>query len=345
MVEITSRFMVFQMPSTNAPHRTLLASNEVVIVSESDQSRATGDQAAYSDATGVFELTGNAEWQSEQGLVRGDTLRFDRTNEVFNALNNAFLRLPLAGLGGSMAVAQWLDATNTAPESAQFIEVTCREIDYTTSRVQFRDGVVADLFGGPQLLGRMHSSLLTLSTNVEGRRIVAEGGVKLVQVPTLMPNGVTVDKQLDCELATVNIGTNGLIRSMIAETNVLFRQTERLADPIPPTQMELAAEIITANFAPHTNQVDSVIAERQVVITQNTGGAKGDRAVYDREKDSLLLTGDVTLESPRGILSAPAAILRHFGLWPGKLNQIQLPASGGPRPGLNPDRNAGGTPN
>jgi hypothetical protein len=188
--------------------------------------------------------------------------------------------------------------------------------------------VRARLLSGPLLLGRMNCGMLTLSTNDSGQRLHAEYGVRIEQLPALNAKGNWESKTLNCEVATMLLRTNGLVQSMIAESNVVVTLADRPTDRDAPTLTELAAEILTAVFAPNTNQVDTVVAERSVVITQETGGAQGDKAVYDRRADSLLVTGNVVLKRPRLTLSSPAAMLKHFGLWPSGINR---PANPSPR--------------
>jgi lipopolysaccharide export system protein LptA len=331
-VEIAARFMDFKLPGTNQPNRALLASNEVVILSPADRSRAQGERASYSDATGIFELTGGATWQSEDRLIEGTSFFFERTNRTFRVRDQTHVRVPLSSLGDNAFLRQMFPGTN-AMGTNYYLEVFSRDLDYEPDALAFHQDVHLQLLETNRTLGRMSCSNLTLhlaSNRVS--RIVAEGGVFMEQLPALLANGNTVEKQLVSGQFTVHLGTNGQVLRMLAETNVLIRQIERQpANPLP-LQTDLTAEVVTAWFSALTNELERVVANEHVVIDQSSGRARGDQAEYTRATDNLVLSGHVTLETPNGWLNAPAAILKHFGLWPGPLEHLSVPVRNAERP-------------
>jgi lipopolysaccharide export system protein LptA len=328
-VEITSLFMDVHLPSTNQPARTVLASNQVVIVNPADQSQATGQRAFYSEQTGILELTGMARWESGGRLLTGDAFYYERTNQVFRAQPNAYVRLPLSSLGSNALVSQLFQSTtNTTPAATQFLELFSDQFLFRPGQIRFQDRVRGVLWQEDQVIGRLFCGDLTLHlASNQMERIVAQNQVVMEQPPALSSRSNLVEKHLTCEWFAAFLDTNGHVRQLMAQTNVLIRQTEypSSSSTNQPLRTDLRADVVTAWFAEYTNDVDRIVAENNVLIEQVAGRAKGSRAVYSRAEDTLVLSGEVVLETPTGLLNAPAAILKHFGLWPGRLSQLGLP--------------------
>lgn len=330
-VEITAGYLE-TLPAyvaTNLTGRTLLASNDVVIVSPSDQGRASGRYATYSELTGLFELHGEAAWAGEdEREVKGDSFHFNQTNQTFQVLGQSYLKLPMSSFGSNSPVAGMFQGSSTNRENAgaDYLEIHSDHIHYETNRLHFGDQVRMFLRRGDELLGRMNCRLLTLwMTNREVGSIVAERDVLMEQLPMLAGGSNRVEKSLSSEWFTVFMNTNGLIREMVAQTNVLIRQVEHDPTKTVPIKTDLSSETVTAFFAPDTNTVERIVADGNVVIDQPAGKATCHQAVYTQASNNLMLEGDVRLERPQGLLNAPAVLLRHFNLWPGRVNRLNVP--------------------
>ena len=63
------------------------AERDVVIFLKKDKSKATGDKAVFTSATGMMELTGNSYIETENGYLVGDVIVWDRNGNTLNATN------------------------------------------------------------------------------------------------------------------------------------------------------------------------------------------------------------------------------------------------------------------
>ena len=63
------------------------AEKDVVIFLKKDKSKATGDKAVFTSATGMMELTGNSYIETENGYLVGDVIIWDRNANKLNATN------------------------------------------------------------------------------------------------------------------------------------------------------------------------------------------------------------------------------------------------------------------
>ena len=162
---------------SNGPPKSFLAETNVVILSEDKKSRATGDQAAYSEATGVIQLSGHPEWQSDRRLVKGQTLIFDRTNRVFRARGNAYLKFPLpASQNAALRRGSGSNSPEHRPAATNlFIEVFSNDLDYQSDLLTFRENVRATYLEGEQVGGSLTCSLLTVKASHQVERIEAKG--------------------------------------------------------------------------------------------------------------------------------------------------------------------------
>jgi hypothetical protein len=261
-------------------------------------------------------------------MMKGDSFYFNNTNRSFQVIGASYLKLPLSSFGSNSPMAHMFQgsATNREAAGTEYLEIHSDHTHYQTNRLRFGDQVKLFLRRGDELLGRMNCRYLTLwLSNNEVRQIVAEQDVLMEQLPMLTGESNRVEKSLSSETFTVFMNTNGLIKEMVAQTNVLIRQVEYDPTRTIPLQTELSSETVTAYFAPATNSVEKIVADGNVVIDQPAGKAVCNQAVYDQTSNNLVLNGDVKLETPSGLLNAPAAVLRHFNLWPGRLNQLKVP--------------------
>jgi len=159
-LEISADLVVAQLPTTNNPARSVTAVTNVVIVSSADKSRATSDQASYSEATGIMELNGKAFWQTGERIIAGDSLFADRTNRVFVVTGNAYLRLPVTELGKQGLLTPFTAGHTNKPaisNAPQFLEMWCDSFDYRADVLTFRQHVRGKFLEGTNALGAMNA--------------------------------------------------------------------------------------------------------------------------------------------------------------------------------------------
>jgi len=304
-VDIIAEEMFMQLPTTNHPARRLMADREVVVLSPADNSRATGDHAVYDESTGTVELNGHAVWQSEQRLVKGETLTFDRTNKVFSARRNAYLKLPLSALGHQTPA-----SSARKPSGPETIEVFSDDFIYQPDALTFHENVRAKYLQGEVLHGGLTCAFLNLGLSSNRlHTVLAKGNVALDQ-PFVGTNETRrIEKKLNCESLALYFSTNGLIQSALAETNVFARQTETRRGRPLPIQTDLLAGQVALSFFAHTNQVREIIAERNVSLVHGDRRAHGEKAVYTATNNSAVLTGHPTAETPLGRITEAEALL------------------------------------
>jgi len=306
-VDITAEEMIIRLPSTNQPARHLAGRTNVVIISQADKSRATSDQAVYDEGTGTVELTGHAVWQSDQRLVKGEKLVFDSTNKVFTARQNAYLKMPLSALGPSTGTRS---AQSNLPPVLETVEVFSDHFIYEPAAVTFYEQVRVNYFRDEVLNGWMTSGALRVgfsSNRVEN--LVANTSVALEQPAIGTNDEWRVDKKLNCESLTVHFYTNGLVQSMLAETNVLAQQHESRRGRPLPIHTQLSAGSLSLSFSATTNQVREIIAEKNVAFMQDAKTAHGQKAVYTASNNVARLTGHPTADTAGGRITEAEVLI------------------------------------
>ncbi len=309
-VEITSQALIMELATTNRPTRIMIAQTNVVILSPADKSRATGDQAVYKEAGSTFSLSGNAIWNSDQRLMRGDTLTFDHTNQIFTARSNAYLKLPLSAFGKlNLLPSGATNSTASTPGTNQFIEVYSDDCDYRDALLTFRGNVRGNFLEGEAMKGWMTCGQVTIEfTNNRARRIVARRRVAIGQLPSADETTRKTFSKLNCEILTVNISTNGQAESFVAEQDVVAEQNE-VRPGTNDIHTKLNAEIVTGYVFAHTNQVERMVAERNVFIEQGDRSAQGDKAVFTATNNVVELTGRPTAKIPEGQITKAEALI------------------------------------
>jgi lipopolysaccharide export system protein LptA len=309
-VELYADSMTFRLPPTNGPVQAITAEKNVLIVDRERKSQATGGHAFYDSNTGYLELTTNALWQADQRLAKGEILIFNQKEGSFEARTNAYLKLPASALGRSTP---FQSSNSQVAATNQFIEILCKSYEAKNELLTFHDHVQAAFAQGDAILGTLECENLKVGyttiqvksatgnkTVYDLKSIVAEKHVYAHQLPFKSPRGRTIEKEMKCDLLTMLMrpGTN-LVQRVVAYQNVLGIQTEIGTNGLP-TRTTLASEIVTADFFPYTNQVETAVADRNVVITRDSKRselhtesivARGARGIYTGTNDMMALTG------------------------------------------------------
>lgn len=314
VIEISSDILDLQLPSTNRPTRTVAGQGHVVIVSPGDQSRATGDSAVYQEEAGTLELKGHAEWQSGERVMRGNALLFDRTNRVFSSKQNAYLKLPQRGLGPSALLDSSVPSGGGTP---RFLEVLADDLDYRDGLLTFRENVRGKLLEGTATRGGFTCRTLEVRISNQVDRIVARQSVAMEQLPFVTTDGRSLSKALTCDTFTAFFFTNGMVREVWAEGQVVAQQHERRPGQPAPLHTKLEADSVQVEFDSRTNEVQSLVAQRNVVLTREPRRAQGDKAVYTRSTQLLVLTGHPTAEVSEARITKTDALV-----WDHVLNRL-----------------------
>src|SRR5262249_37163717 len=136
---------------------------------------ATGDKALYTAATGIATITGNPAWRDDNDRQgSGDELVIDRSNKVFHANGQGWVKMPRQGVGSFLSF-----ATNSAPGSNQFVEIFCDQYEFRTNSAEFGDHVRVVETANGLTNGTMNSAtmLVMFAGTNELQSMVAEKNV------------------------------------------------------------------------------------------------------------------------------------------------------------------------
>jgi lipopolysaccharide export system protein LptA len=328
LVEISADTISFKLPQTNSPLREIVAENQVVIASESDQSRATADKAVYNEGTGIVQLTGEPVWKIAQGEIKASVLAIGRTNQFFSARTNVYMKFPAKLFANSLKVDV---ATNASPATNRWVEIFCDNFLYATNHARLDGNVRANLLDENGSLTTLLCGLAEISFGLSNQveTVSAERNVILQELPgaTLQTN--LLKKAITCDVLRVKRSVEtGLLESLHAEKKVVGEEIEKTK--LGETLKRISAEIVDVKFSATTNQIQSVIAKDNVFAekiervsgTNKTVQARGEKAVYQwtDEQESVELVGDPSAWTD-SILLSDAKLIR-WNLKTGKLGAI-----------------------
>jgi len=296
-------FATLQFPPTNGPVEKMFARGNVIIVNQSDQSRALADQAIYDRMAGTFDLTGSPVWRTDQMEVSGDQLSAELNDKVYHARAGAHFKTR-TGNDRSRVTNQWL-------------LISSDDIDYHTNQAVFSRNVKTRLEENDHLRDKLNCDLLIL--NLTNNQVQSGSAIGNVSGETA-PNLAGVFKTITC--AQLNGWRNvktGWMKSLDAHSNVVIREIGLKS--VPRTN-QLTAETVAATFSTVTNQIEKALAVDNVVLFQSKGlqtnSANSDRAVYTAANDQVKLTGHPIAHSGNYLITHA-----DYLIWLPKTNQYQ----------------------
>ena len=141
--QMTCSRMTLTFAGTNELQK-MVAEHQVVIAQGDKEFRA--EQADYTGASGVLELTGDPRWRAGPREGKGDRIRANLAREEMLVRGNAFMRLPAAELGQSaMSAMGKPKAGERKGATNEFAEVFSKEYFLTPDSALFRGQVrIAD---------------------------------------------------------------------------------------------------------------------------------------------------------------------------------------------------------
>lgn len=328
LVEISADILAFQLPETNGPVREFVAEHNVVIASESDQSRATAGKAVYNEMTGVVELTGKPAWRIADGEIKADILAIGRTNQFFSAKTNVYLKLPAKLFEKSLKA----DATtNASAATNRWVEIFCDNLLYATNVARLNENVRANLLeeNGSLMTLLCDTAKISFGPSNQVETVLAERNVVLQEIPPALLRTNFLKKTVTCETLTLQRSVKtGLFESIHAESNVVGEQVEKTASG--ESLKRISADDMNLIFSPLTNQVESAVAEKNVLVekiervdgTNKIVQARGEKAVYQAAvgQESVELTGEPSAWTD-SILLSDATVVR-WNLKTGKLSAM-----------------------
>lgn len=333
-VVISSDLMTFKMPPTNGAAngsiQEMIAEKNVVIVSESDESRATAERAVYKEATGLMELTGNPEWKIKGSEIKAEVLVAGRTNQFFGARTNVHMKLP-AALFGKLASASGAGTNALAPTN-QIVEVFADDFAYQTNTATFREKVRAKTVDADGSKATLVCNFLEVSFGPSNQveRVVAKKDVFLQQITGAAVQSRVSQKSIACDLLTLDRSPRtGLLEKIHAEKQVVGEQIER--EKSGELVKRISAEIVDVKFLATTNQIESIAAQNNVVAErilktdagEKSAQARGERADYLASEDVIEMTGKPTLTAENVLFDE--AISVRWNLKTGKISGSRTP--------------------
>jgi lipopolysaccharide export system protein LptA len=288
-----------QLPPTNGPVESMIANGNVIIVNQADQSRSTGDHAAYSRADDRFQLTGTPVWWNDRVKVQGQSLIAEVTNRIYHARGHA----------------QFETATGRATN--QWIFISATNIDYQTNLAVFQDGVRVRLLENGALRDTLDCDLLNVElVSNEVAAAIARGGVRGETAPDRSGNVKTIA----CEVLIAHRSpTTLLMKDLEASNHVVITQ---FGNSTNAPRNKLTAEIVTADFFATTNQIEKAVAEHDVVLEQTKPSqsihATAARADYTATNDQVKLTGAPLAITDKFVISGADHLI-----WQPKTNRFR----------------------
>lgn len=288
--ELFADWATLQMPPTNGPLEAMHASGNVIIVNQADQSRATGEQADYARTNDKLELTGDPVWWTDEMEIKGRVLTAELADKIYRARGDANFKRKVS--------------TN------QWLHVACVDLDFQNNRAVFHDNVKARLFEEERLRDTLTSDLLEVELfSNQVKSAVARGHVQGETAPDKLGR----IKTIGCDTLTLHRSpASGLTKDVVAEDHVVLQEFG--TDPAAPHD-KLTAAKATAFFSAVTNQIERVVAVRNVVFDQlkaNQGvHATGQEAVYTAANDETRLTGEPVARTERYLITGASSLIWH----------------------------------
>jgi len=319
-VEISAEVLDLQMPNTNQPARFMVAERNVVIVSSADMSRATADRAVFDERTGLMELRGDAFWRAGDRIAGGEVLQYDRTNRVFSAHTNAYLKVAVNDLRNRTAAGRSLSRTNSSFPMPDFIEVSAHDYTYTSNLFVFTKDVRGNFLEGNINRATLTCGFLGLRLNNQLQSVYAADRVRMEQFPFARASA-KIARQAECEQLHIRMSPEGTIENMAALTNVVSLQQEWRTNSAVPIRSHFGADVVTADFFARSNEIRQAIADGHVRLSQDQpqprGGSGvltnyfvgGERAVFTATNNLAELTGHPFAYSARGAITNADVLL------------------------------------
>jgi hypothetical protein len=235
--------------------------------------------------------------ETEHRLITGQVLNVDRATRVLTAEPDAYLKIPLQSLGklGQSGGIQ----TNALTMTNGFIEVWSKRFRYTTNRLEFTGQVRANYLETNVVRGKLTCELLTIRYGDQVENMTAEQNVELEQV-ALSDRPPVVSRHVASPRLEATFSKDGHLQRVFANEGVVFDQEENRPEVPKPTLTKLTCQTVTGFFVGATNRLEKMVAEQDVVFTQDGRVAHSTNAVYTTASGLVELLGNPTATMPEG---------------------------------------------
>ncbi|HWQ93827.1 MAG TPA: hypothetical protein VN673_19345 [Clostridia bacterium] len=181
-----------RMPAGQRQLETITAERSVVV--DYLGAHATGERAIYSARTGIIDVTGQPTWQADQREGRADHITIDRTNRVFLAQGNSWLKLPGQTMGPASLLPAGKSSKLQPATTNSFVEIRSDSYELRTNWGVFRKAVRVVERRGSQASATMDCGLMTLAFTGTNQldRLVAEDNVVISQEDKRLTGGKAV---------------------------------------------------------------------------------------------------------------------------------------------------------
>ncbi len=288
---------------------SLTAETNVVMDFQKDAQtiHTTSGLAEYTTTNGLLSLSGHPLWKGQQHEGGGEVLILDRTNSVFFAHGQAWLRLHSRSQGGALLPGMVEETGPAKPVQERVLEVFADDYELRTNSAAFHGHVRATEFADGKVAGTLNSAQLTatfVGTN-QLERLVAQEEVVIAKED----NRFTASK-------AVYTAANGLLeltgnpkwqagtRSgagdlIIVRTNEMTVRGHAMAK-LPASEFSLSRTNggATAKSSPALAGKTATVTCQQYILTPGTAFFSGD--VFLDHPEMKWHSGEVTAHYPPG---------------------------------------------
>jgi lipopolysaccharide export system protein LptA len=281
-MSLRSQKLAFKLPVKERQLQRIDAEKDVAV--DYTGLHATGQEMTYSADSGVVVMSGNPAWRNEQGEGRGDRLTIDRTNRVFRADGNAWVRMPSHTLSlSSLFLEQAKAASGKSPVSTnQFVEIASTYHEFHTNWAEFGQNVMATERVDGKTRATMSCELLSVSYSGSNQlnNLVAEQNFILQETTNSLRGGRAVfDGTNDVLTVTerpswvsgARSGKGEVIRVYTRTNEMLVRGNASMR--LPAQELARAADPRTVGGGKLTNETTNAWAE--VFSGEYTMGEQG----------------------------------------------------------------------
>lgn len=179
-LSLTGSALVIRLPLNARQIQSIAASGDVV--ADYSAVHVTGQTGVYSAETGILEMSGQPAWRADMREGKGDQLIIDRTNRIFKANGNAWLKMPRQSLGET-GFFSGSEPGSAAIATNEFVEVFCQSYELRTNWGVFREPVQLRQKRGEAVVGDLVCREMTLTFQATNQldTLVARDGVVIQQ--------------------------------------------------------------------------------------------------------------------------------------------------------------------
>ncbi len=294
-LSLTGDLLSVELPTGERQVKTITAQHGVQI--EYNGISAQGEKVEYSADSGMLRLWGDPSWRAQNREGGADTITIDRTNRVFRAEGNAYLRMLGEGAVSGFPSISGVTEIQGGDATDRTVEVRSTHYEVRTNLAVFGDQVHVVQKEGEKTRGEMSCDKMQLAfigTNqlqsmlAEGRVIIREATNRFTAARAFFraaQQDLTLTGQPAWEAGS-RLGSGDLIRMDMAHNRLSVSGDAR---------MRLPAGDLGAMRAFSNQKVESA-AEK---LASTNRFAEIFSHQYDLSSSNVLFTGEVRIVHPQ----------------------------------------------